>query len=91
MPRTLRAARVRGALQPCTGIPTYSVHYPLWPAESVKKPSTPLSLRVSGHLLLGLSRIYAKKVGYLATDATEMIAKNKTVRGACGAAGYWFA
>ena len=42
---------------------------------------TPLSLRVSGHLLLGLSRIFAKKVAYLAADASEVITKLKTVRG----------
>ena len=50
-------------------------------AEQVKKPVTPLSLRVSGHLLLGLSRIFAKKVAYLAADASEVITKLKTVRG----------
>lgn len=46
----------------------------------MKKPVTPLSLRVSGHLLLGLSRIFAKKVAYLAADASEVITKLKTVR-----------
>jgi hypothetical protein len=45
----------------------------------VKKPVSPLSLRVSGHLLLGLSRIFAKKVAYLASDASEVITKIKTV------------
>ena len=49
-------------------------------AEQVKKPVNPLSLRVSGHLLLGLSRIFAKKVAYLASDANEVITKIKTVR-----------
>jgi hypothetical protein len=53
-------------------------------AEQVKKPVTPLSLRVSGHLLLGLSRIFAKKVAYLAADASEVITKLKTVRAARG-------
>jgi hypothetical protein len=48
-------------------------------AEQVKKPVSPLSLRVSGHLLLGLSRIFAKKVAYLASDASEVITKIKTV------------
>ena len=52
----------------------------LHPAEQVKKPINPLSLRVSGHLLLGLSRIFAKKVAYLASDANEVITKIKTVR-----------
>ena len=38
---------------------------------------------MSGHLLLGLSRIYAKKVAYLAADASEVITKLK-VSAWCG-------
>lgn len=33
-----------------------------------------MALRTSGHLLVGLSRIYAKKVVYLLTDSTETLA-----------------
>lgn len=40
-------------------------------ADQLKKPATPLSLRTSGHLLLGLSRIFAKKVQYLYSDSHE--------------------
>jgi hypothetical protein len=48
-------------------------------ADQVKKPVTPLSLRVSGHLLLGLSRIYQRKVQYLYIDSTEAFTKIKNV------------
>jgi len=37
----------------------------------VRTPKTPLSLRTSGHLLLGLSKIFAKKVQFLLTDSSE--------------------
>lgn len=37
----------------------------------------PLSLRLSGHLLLGVIRIYSKKVQYLATDCNEALVKIK--------------
>jgi hypothetical protein len=49
-------------------------------AESVKKPQEPLSLRISGHLLLGLARIYARKVGYLLNESTDAFSKLKSVR-----------
>ncbi len=39
----------------------------------MKKPSNPIALRLSGHLLVGLSRIYAKKVQYLLTDSNETL------------------
>ena len=31
--------------------------------DSIVKPQVPLALRVSGHLLLGVVRIYSRKVG----------------------------
>lgn len=37
----------------------------------MQKPVNPLSLRLSGHLLVGLTRIYAKKVQYLYIDVSE--------------------
>lgn len=49
-------------------------------AESLRKPQTQLSLRVSGHLLLGLSKIYQKQVAYLFTDSTDAFLKLKAVR-----------
>lgn len=39
--------------------------------DQIKKPVNPLALRTSGHLLVGLSRIFARKVHYLYTDTTE--------------------
>lgn len=51
--------------------------------ESVDKilsPTDPLALRVSGHLMLGIVRIYSRKVKYLMTDCTEAMWKIKMVR-----------
>jgi hypothetical protein len=42
-------------------------------AEQLRKPANPIALRLSGHLLAGLSRIYGKKVAYLLTDAKETL------------------
>ena len=39
--------------------------------DSVLNPAAPLALRVSGHLMLGIVRIYSRKVKYLMTDCTE--------------------
>jgi cohesin complex subunit SCC1 len=43
--------------------------------ESIVNPSVPLALRVSGHLLLGVVRIYSRKVKYVLTDCTEAMLK----------------
>jgi len=46
--------------------------------ESVKNiisPSIPLALRVSGHLMLGIVRIYSDKVKYLSTDCRDAMTK----------------
>jgi len=45
--------------------------------ESIVNPSVPLALRVSGHLLLGVLRIYSRKVKYLMNDCTEALVKIK--------------
>lgn len=45
--------------------------------ESVLNPSSPLALRVSGHLMLGIVRIYSRKVKYLMSDCTEAMWKIK--------------
>ena len=37
----------------------------------------PMALRVSGHLLLGVVRIFSKKVTYLLTDCSEALVKIK--------------
>ena len=43
--------------------------------DSVLNPSAPLALRVSGHLMLGIVRIYSRKVKYLMADCTEAMWK----------------
>lgn len=43
--------------------------------ESVLNPTSPLALRVSGHLMLGIVRIYSRKVSYLMTECKEAIWK----------------
>ena len=45
--------------------------------ESIVNPTVPLALRVSGHLLLGIVRIYSRKVKYLMHDCTEALVKIK--------------
>ncbi|KAL6842305.1 hypothetical protein ACP4OV_027953 [Aristida adscensionis] len=42
-------------------------------AESIMFPEVPIALRLSGHLLLGLVRIYSWKVDYLFHDCTRMV------------------
>lgn len=43
--------------------------------ESVLNPTSPLALRVSGHLMLGIVRIYSRKVSYLMTECKEAMWK----------------
>jgi len=43
----------------------------------ITNPTVPLALRLSGHLLLGITRIYAKKVFYLYADCSEALVKIK--------------
>lgn len=45
--------------------------------QSVLNPSVPLALRISGHLMLGIVRIYSRKMRYLVTDCTEALWKMK--------------
>lgn len=45
--------------------------------DSIVHPQVPLALRVSGHLLLGVVRIYSRKVKYLMNDAQEAMVKIK--------------
>jgi hypothetical protein len=48
-------------------------------AEQIKNPNVPLALRMSGHLLLGVVRIYSRKVKYLLDDCSEALIKIKMV------------
>lgn len=48
-------------------------------AKSVTDPASPLALRLSGQLLLGLVRIYQKKVKYLQEDCSDALSKMKMV------------
>ena len=41
----------------------------------IMNPSVPLALRLSGHLLLGVVRIYSRKVRYVLHDCTEAMLK----------------
>ena len=46
--------------------------------KSIAEPQVPMALRVSGHLLLGVVRIFSRKVTYLLTDCSEAMLKIKT-------------
>jgi hypothetical protein len=39
-----------------------------------------MSLRLSGHLLLGVVKIYSRKIFYLSNDCTEALVKIRMVR-----------
>jgi len=41
-------------------------------------PEVPIALRLSGHLLLGLVRIYSWKVNYLFQDCNRMVTTVRT-------------
>lgn len=43
--------------------------------DNIVNPAVPLALRVSGHLLLGVVRIYSRKVKYVLNDCTEAMMK----------------
>ncbi|GAB5033325.1 mitotic cohesin [Nannochloropsis oceanica] len=45
--------------------------------DSIVHPTVPLALRVSGHLLLGVVRIYSRKVKYLMEDCSQALTKIK--------------
>ncbi|KAJ1256153.1 hypothetical protein BS78_K076300 [Paspalum vaginatum] len=47
-------------------------------AESIMFPEVPIALRLSGHLLLGLVRIYSRKVNYLFQDCNRMVTTIRT-------------
>lgn len=45
--------------------------------ETILEPQMKLALRTSGHLLLGVCRIYSRKVKYLLADCNEAFVKIK--------------
>ncbi|CAM6040032.1 unnamed protein product [Sphagnum compactum] len=45
--------------------------------DSILFPEAPIALRLSGHLLLGVVRIYSRKVNYLFHDCSEALTKIK--------------
>ncbi|MCO5560365.1 hypothetical protein L7F22_013978 [Adiantum nelumboides] len=45
--------------------------------DSILFPDVPIALRLSGHLLLGVVRIYSRKVNYLYHDCSEAFVKIK--------------
>lgn len=47
--------------------------------KSILDPTTPLALRLSGQLLLGLVRIYQRKVKYLQEDCSDALTKMKMI------------
>lgn len=47
--------------------------------DSIKSPTAPFALRMSGHLLLGVVRIYSRKAKYLLSDCQDALIKIKMV------------
>jgi cohesin complex subunit SCC1 len=45
--------------------------------DTILKPKVPMALRMSGHLLLGVVRIYSRKVKYLMSDCSDALVKIK--------------
>ncbi|KAI4989050.1 hypothetical protein ZWY2020_036367 [Hordeum vulgare] len=54
----------------CVDVPSY--------ASSIMDPEVPIALRLSGHLLLGLVRIYSWKVNHLFQDCNRMLSEVRT-------------
>ncbi len=50
-------------------------------ADTIVDPEQPLALRLSGQLLLGVVKIYSKKVGYLFDDCSSAVLKIQEVTG----------
>ena len=49
--------------------------------EIIQNPTLPMALRVSGHLLLGVVRVFSRKVTYLLTDCSDALVKIKDAFG----------
>lgn len=54
----------------------FFLHVLLW-TDSILFPEVPIALRLSSHLLLGVVRIYNRKVNYLFDDCSEALLKVK--------------
>lgn len=57
------------------------------PADSIINPEAPLALRLSGQLLLGLVRLYLRRLQFLEEDAGLALRGLARVRGRLPAAG----
>lgn len=57
--------------------PQSSSNVELASPESIINPEAPLALRLSGQLMLGVVRIYGRKVNYLFQDCSEALVKVK--------------
>lgn len=55
--------------------------------DAIVHPQVPLALRLSGHLLLGVVRIYSRKVKYLVQDSHEAMTHLKMAFARAGAGG----
>lgn len=54
-----------------------SINNHFFPADSIIFPEVPIALRLSSHLMLGVVRIYSRKVNYLFHDCSEALLKIK--------------
>lgn len=50
-------------------------------AGQIENPEQEMALRLSSHLLVGLSKIYTRKVQFLFTDCNEALSKITLVSG----------
>ncbi|XP_042436938.1 sister chromatid cohesion 1 protein 3-like [Zingiber officinale] len=48
-------------------------------ADDIMYPRAPIALRLSGHLLVGLVKIYSRKVNYLFQDCNRMLTNTRVV------------
>ena len=74
-------ARPRGRSSP-TPFPRQALTFASFPGkrvptESIINPDAPLALRLSGQLMLGVVRVYSRKVNYLFQDCSEALVKIK--------------
>lgn len=51
--------------------------------DAIAKPDVPLALRTSGHLLLGIVRIFERQAKYLLLDCGDALVKIKQVMSFC--------
>lgn len=51
--------------------------FQIFGTDSILFPDVPIALRLSSHLLLGVVRIYSRKVNYLFDDCSEALLKIK--------------